>query len=196
LIQIDISNGTFAPSMTWPFQNGDDFYKKIATQKEGLPFWEDVQYEVDMLIDKPEEHIEDWINAGASKLIIHLETSKNITQIKEKTDDAGIDLGLSINPSTDENLLYENLEHADFVQFMGSDEIGFHGVELDKKVLPMIKRLREKKPDITIAIDIGVNEETAERLVQAGVNKLISGSAILNAEDPAEVVEFYKSLNH
>ena len=193
-IQIDISNNTFTPSFTWPFQDGSYFYQNIVSGEEGLPFWEDVQYEVDMLIDNPEKEIEDWINAGVSKIIIHLETTEEIEKIREITKEAGVELGISINPSTEDKVLYDNLKHADFVQFMGSDEIGFHGVELDENVFNKIQALREKAPEIIISIDIGVNESTAKELVEAGANRLVSGSFILDSESPKSSVEFLKNL--
>jgi len=193
-IQIDISNGSFAPSTTWPFKNDNDFYNRIIKEDEGLPFWENVSYEVDMLINKPEDHLDDWIKAGVSRVIIHLETTKELVEIRRKTKEAGVELGFSINPSTDDEVLYKNLEHADFVQFMGSDEIGFHGVELDENVFNKIQALREKAPEIIISIDIGVNESTAKELVEAGANRLVSGSFILDSESPKSSVEFLKNL--
>jgi pentose-5-phosphate-3-epimerase len=78
---------------------------------------------------------------------------------------------------------------------MGSDLLGKHGVELEEKSLEMIRSLRMKFGECIIAIDIGVTEDNAETLVDAGVNKLISGGAILNSDNPKEVYEFLESLN-
>jgi pentose-5-phosphate-3-epimerase len=83
----------------------------------------------------------------------------------------------------------------DFIQVMGSDLLGRHGVELEEKSLEMIKSLRAKFSNSIIAIDIGVTEENAETLVDAGVNKLISGGAILNSDNPKEVYKFLESVN-
>ena len=72
---------------------------------------------------------------------------------------------------------------------MGSDRLGEHGVELDEKAVEKIKLLRELYPDSIIAIDIGVSLETKDELTEAGATKLISGSAILEAENPREVFD-------
>jgi ribulose-phosphate 3-epimerase len=77
---------------------------------------------------------------------------------------------------------------------MGNDTLGHHGVELDEKVLERIKILREKYPDLPIAIDIGVDQETAPALVEAGVTKLVSGSAIFNTDDIIDTVERFRNL--
>ncbi len=76
---------------------------------------------------------------------------------------------------------------------MGSDELGKHGVHLDPKAVEKIKSLQALYPDRIISIDIGVMEETEDLLISAGVDKLVSGGAILNAANPEE--EFYR-LEH
>lgn len=192
-VQIDISNGTFAPSKTWPFQNGSDFRQLLSTE-EGLPFWKDFQFEIDMLVNSPENFIDDWIKVGASRLIIHLETTEKIEEISEKIKKADMELGLSINPNTPNEILYKNLKLADFVQFMGNDKIGFHGVEFDEKVFKKISDLRQRNPELIISIDIGVNKETAPKLVEMGVNKLVSGTTIFEAEDVSEQIKEFQNL--
>jgi pentose-5-phosphate-3-epimerase len=72
---------------------------------------------------------------------------------------------------------------------MGSDRLGEHGVELENAAVEKIKLLREMFPESIIAVDIGVSLETKDELVSAGATKLISGSAILDAENPEEVFD-------
>ena len=103
-------------------------------------------------------------------------------------------VGVAIKPSTDISKLEPFVSGVDFIQVMGSDELGKHGVELEDKAVDMIKALRERYPERIIAIDIGVSEETAGMLVDAGVTKLISGGAILNAAHPEEVYNYLKNF--
>jgi ribulose-phosphate 3-epimerase len=77
---------------------------------------------------------------------------------------------------------------------MGNDKIGFGGVSLDEKVYDRIKLLREKYSDLPIEVDIGVNEQTAPKLVQAGATKLITGSVLFNSYDKIGLVEKFRSL--
>src|SRR3989344_2610532 len=81
-----------------------------------------------------------------------------------------------------------------FQQVMGNDHLGKHGMELDFKAVELIKSLRKLYPERTIAIDIGVNTDTVETLVSAGANKLISGSEILDADNPKEVYKYFESI--
>ena len=85
-------------------------------------------------------------------------------------------------------------DKVDFIQVMGNDHLGKHGMELDFKAVELIKSLRKLYPERTIAIDIGVNTDTVETLVSAGANKLISGSEILDADNPKEVYKYFKSI--
>ena len=71
---------------------------------------------------------------------------------------------------------------------MGNDKIGYHGVELDKKVLQSIKDLRNRHRKLIISIDIGVNFDTSPLLVEAGVSKLVSGSAIYSSFDRGDAI--------
>ncbi len=77
---------------------------------------------------------------------------------------------------------------------MGSDMLGKHGVGLENKAIERIKELRGLYPERIIGVDIGVTKETAEILVSAGANKLVSGSAILNSANPEEVFRYFESF--
>jgi ribulose-phosphate 3-epimerase len=79
---------------------------------------------------------------------------------------------------------------------MGNDNIGFHHVELDEeRVIPNIQALRMTFPELPIAVDIGVTTETAPMLVEAGATRLISGSAIFEAEDIEGTIAELSSLD-
>ena len=75
----------------------------------------------------------------------------------------------------------------DFIQCMGNDHLGKHGVELDSKAIMQIKELREAYPERIIAIDVGVSLNTKDELVSVGVSKFISGGEILESNNPEEV---------
>lgn len=192
-VQIDIANGTFAKTETWPFVGGGEFMQ-LVSQEEGLPHWEDVDYEVDMLIKDPEKEIDEWMLAGISAAIIHLGTTDALADLSEQLRDQEIACGIGIVPKTKMEDLFEVLEYADFVQVMGNNDIGHHGKPLDPKVFEKIRAIRKESPLLPIAVDIGVNEETAEQLVAAGATKLVSGSAIFESEDIPETISFLRDL--
>ncbi|OHA32281.1 MAG: hypothetical protein A2928_03810 [Candidatus Taylorbacteria bacterium RIFCSPLOWO2_01_FULL_45_15b] len=206
LVQIDALDGRFTPTEAWPYDRGgyDPAFETILSEEEGLPFWEDLDFEIDLMVEDVERAATDWMHAGAAGLIFHIESKGDIKFIIEKIrkqfpkGDEGfpseLKIGVAIRPSTDIEALAPVIDFADFIQCMGSDSIGSQGVELDSRIYEKISALRKKYPDITISIDIGVNEDTAPKLVAAGANKLVAGSAIFSKDNPASTIEFFKSL--
>ncbi len=192
-VQIDITDGSYAPSRTWPFTSSDHFSALVA-QDEGMPMWEEIDYEVDMLVKNPERFIEEWMAIGISAAIIHIESTNVFVDISKKLRGRSVLCGAGILPSTDIAGLESLITHIDFIQCMGNDEIGKHAVSLDPKVYEKLRVLRAKYPDMSIAVDIGVNEETAPLLVEAGATKLVSGSAIFGSSNPKETIATLESL--
>lgn len=208
VVQVDICDGVFVKNTTWPFlsraQSTDDsflendldqHFRAIVNEQEGLPFWEDVDFELDLMVHDAVENFDIYTKLGPRRIIFHIEAVGDMEEFKNFLE--GMDsymrdvfeFGVAINPSTPTEKIYPIINNIDFVQCMGSDELGQHGVALDEKVYEKIKSLREKYSDLPIAVDIGVNRETASRLVQAGATKLVSGSAIFNSGDIIGTIE-------
>ena len=195
LVQIDISDGIFVPTKSWPYNGRDiDFFEKLKTGEVGWPRWEDLDFEIHLMIKNPEDTVLDWINTGASAVVAHIEATDNFQKVIDICRDNNVSIGLAIKPSTDISKLETFAPQVDFIQCMGSDLLGKHSVVLDERAIDQIKRLHELYPERIIGIDIGVTEDTAEILVKAGAIKLISGSAILNADNPEEVYRRLESL--
>ncbi len=202
VVQIDICDGVFVKNITWPFHGGefDQHFQAILNEQEGMPFWEDIDFELDMMVASAVENFDLYTKLGPKRIIFHLEAVGDLEEFQHFLE--GIDMyvrdsiqiGVAINPSTPLEKIFPLTNYIDFVQCMGSDELGFHGVELDEKVYDRIKTLREKYFDLPIAVDIGVNMDTAPRLVEAGATKLIAGSAIFNTDDIIGRVEWFKNL--
>lgn len=197
-VQIDIANGSYAPSRTWPYTTNEHF-EALVSEKEGLPYWEDMEYEIDMLVSSPEDHAEDWINTGASALIFHIETihnNKTYSDILQNVRIRGVEVGLALKPSTSNDQLFRLIEIGgmpDFIQCMGNDHIGYHGVSLDDRVYEKIKVIRKRFSDIPIAVDIGVNIQTAPLLIQAGATRLVSGSGVFSGDTVRQNLELLKN---
>lgn len=185
-VQIDIIDGEFAESITWPYTEGEE------NPNHKLPYQDELIIEVDLFVMNPEEVVDSWVEAGAKSVIIHLETIEDPSYIIADLKLRDIKVGLSINPSTRSDILDEYLKEIDFVQLMGNDKVGFQGVELDPNVYDKIKELRKKYKDLEIAVDIGVNLETAPKLIKAGATKLISGSAIYKSKNVEEAINKLK----
>ncbi|MCM2339380.1 MAG: hypothetical protein NDI62_02920 [Burkholderiales bacterium] len=203
IVQVDICDGIFVPSRTWPFENNsflDEHFQKILNEEEGMPFWEDLDFELDLMVSDAISNFDVYTKLGPKKIIFHVEASSDLNNLKDFIE--GIDvyvrdsmeIGIAFNPATPLENIFILTSCVDFVQFMGNDKIGYQGVSLDEKVYEKIKILRERYLDLPIAVDIGVNMDTAERLIDAGATKLVIGSAILNADDIIGTIEEFKNL--
>jgi ribulose-phosphate 3-epimerase len=223
-VQIDICDGHFVNSFTWPYKKHDDTFEKMLNEEEGLPDWQELDYEFDLMVDHPENVIEDWVSVGATRIILHAEAKGDVAGAVIKLKDR-VQVGLALNIDTpievidqvvskaaetfnrDTKTPHKDIDHRidnaglinndgiiSCIQLMGIDHIGFQGQKFDEKVIEKIKTVRSKYPDILISIDGGVSLENAEKLISAGADRLIVGSAIFEAENPMEMVEKFKSL--
>ncbi len=206
VVQMDVCDGKFVPSKCWPYVNDDGEFEKILHEDDGFPFWQDIDFEADLMIVNPEDGgAEDFIKAGAKRIILHIESSDTILDFVKKLrkeygypleSAVSVEIGIGIGVDTPNDVLdvffekdKEGRTLADFVQFMGIKKIGYQGQEFDPEVLKKIKFLRKKYPEVIIGVDGGVNFENAHDLVKAGVNKLVSGSALYEREDMKEAIE-------
>ncbi|KND49113.1 MAG: hypothetical protein AB198_02730, partial [Parcubacteria bacterium C7867-003] len=74
LVQIDISDGVFTNTRTWPYNGQDrDYFEKLKTEEEGWPRWEDTDVELHLMVQSPETVLEEWIATGASAVVAHIE---------------------------------------------------------------------------------------------------------------------------
>ncbi len=195
LIQVDISDGEFTPYKTWPYNGNDqDFFEKLKTQEVGWPRWEDAEIELHLMVRNPENVVLDWINTGVSCVIAHIEATDNFQKVIDICRENSVSVGIAIKPSTDISRLLPFESQIDFIQVMGSNMLGKHGVGLDEKALDVITSLRTQFPERIIAIDIGVNDDTAQDIVDAGANKLVSGGDILNSPNPEETFHYLESI--
>ncbi|MDD5152676.1 MAG: hypothetical protein PHS95_01580 [Candidatus Pacebacteria bacterium] len=194
LVQFDIMDGKFVKARTWPYGPADSEFARIISEEEKMPEWETLNFEVDLMIENPEESITKWVKAGAKRIIVHVEGVKNFDAIRNAIPPFFIELGLAINPETPISTLQPYLDRVDFVQCMGIAKIGFQGEPFDERVLENIKALRKLKPEFPISVDGGVNFDTAKQLVNAGATRLVSGSAILQSADVSNAIGDLRNL--
>lgn len=204
-VQVDVCDGQFTPGPSWPYKKEDESFKKIISESDGLPGWESLDYEIDLMVNNPIEVVQDWVSAGAVRLVIHAESRgdirETILQIKDQ-----VEVGLALNEETPlsevskyidiftaQPLEYEEKKNGFFVQLMGIDNIGFQGQQFDERVIGRTKELRKMYPDLIISIDGGVSLSNAKKLVEAGANRLVVGSAIFNSDNIYEAVSKLKA---
>ena len=179
-VQVDIMDGKFTKHSSWPYKKlPDPFFEAIKTENKGLPYWENINYEFDLMVENPEEIVEDFLNAGASRIIIHVETIKNWAKIIENLK-GKVEIGVAINIATPNELLASFVQDADFIQCMGITRIGFQGEPFDERVIEKVKEIKKLYPNKIISVDGGVNDENIPELTEAGASRLVEGTAFFD----------------
>jgi ribulose-phosphate 3-epimerase len=188
-------NGTYAPSVSWPYTGAErEAFEDKRKKDDGIPYWQDFDFEIDLLLEKPEDHVAEWVLAGASCLIVHVESTVKLKEIFDTCTAQRVETAIALKPSTDIKKLEECIDRALFVQVMGSDRIGYHGVTLDKKVLDTIRAIKSRWPQVTIGVDIGVNAETLPQLIEAGATRFVAGSAVFAYSAPSNAIAHLESI--
>ncbi len=192
-IQIDICDGQFTPSPGWPLKKHDDNFEKLVQQENGLPGWEKVDYEFDLMVNRPEEVVERWVGVGATRIILHAESKGDILGAFEKLSD-NVETGLALSMDTPIETIESYKDLISCAQLMAIDHIGYQGQKFNEKVIDRIKQVKKMYPGLIISIDGGVSLENAPRLIDAGANRLIVGSAIFESDNPIDAVQRFNRL--
>lgn len=185
VVQIDIMDGKYSPNPSWPFTESEHLPADVPNLSQELR----LGFELDMLVLEPEKYIDEWILFGISTFIIHVETTDDLEKVVTQVLSHDKDVALALKPSTSIKALAPFIDRVSFVQVMGNDKVGFNSVALSDKALECIRNLRNQYKDLIIGVDIGVNFETAPKIVKAGANRLASGSAIHKAEDKSAAIQ-------
>lgn len=185
-VQIDVVDGVFAPNRTWPYSDQGSF-ACIVEGEEGLPLWDVFEFEVDIMATRAQKSALEWVEAGASRIIIHGESTdapQTVEALQEKRGgELGVEVGIALSIQTPLSALEAFAGRYDYVQLMGIARVGFQGEKLDERIFERIRALRAMLPGGTIQIDGGVKESNAAALRDAGASRLVAGSALLGAPD-------------
>jgi ribulose-phosphate 3-epimerase len=180
-IHIDVMDGSFVPNITI----GNEVVKSLRKVSK-LPF------DVHLMINNPDAHVKAFADAGADIITIHAEASTHLDRSIELIKSFGKKVGISLVPSTHENVLDYVLDKIDLVLVMSVNP-GFGGQSFLHSQLRKISEIRQKINNlgkkIEIEVDGGINEETAKLVVAAGADVLVSGSYIFKSGNYAKAIE-------
>lgn len=190
-VQIDVMDGKYTDSVSWPYADPDKHFTEILNEDEGLPNWQNINYELDLMVSDPYKEAEKWVRAGVARIVLHLSTLKNgDTEILiEKLRGLNIEVGIALLPSESFTEIENILSKIDFVQFMGIEKVGFQNQDFAEVVLENISEFHKKYPEKIISVDGAVDTNTSKALVEAGATRLVSGSFIFEAGNPKEQIE-------
>jgi len=176
-IHIDVMDGNFVPNITI----GPNVVK--ATRK-----YSDKIFDVHLMINNPDQYVQEFADAGADIITIHAEATTHLDRSVELIKQTGKKVGVSIVPSTSDDVLDYVLDKLDLILVMTVNP-GFGGQKFLHSQLKKIESLRNKIEqsgrNIDLEVDGGINPETAKLAISAGANVLVAGSAVFkgNASD-------------
>jgi ribulose-phosphate 3-epimerase len=175
LIHIDVMDGHFVPNITIG-----------AGVTAALRPVTDLPLDVHLMISEPDRYVEDFVDAGAEMVSVHVEAATHLHRTVTRIRERGAKAGVVLNPSTPLSALDEILGEIDFVLLMSVNP-GFGGQKLIPSVLDKARRLRARldaeAPDVRIEIDGGVTADNIVEVAAAGVDMIVSGSAIFGSGD-------------
>jgi len=201
-VQIDVVDGIFVKDIkTWPYNStGDAHYNSLLLEEESLPFFDQISFEIDLMVSEPLTVWQDWITVGAKRIIAHIEAIEDKDEFLRQAKEMNVphdsffhvETGVAIDINTPNYQIAPLIPHIDFVQCMGIANIGKQGEPFDDRVVDKIKDLKKEFPNLIISVDGGVNDESAPKLLDAGVERLVSGSFIFNSDDVEEAIKILK----
>jgi ribulose-phosphate 3-epimerase len=199
-VQIDFVDGNFALNRTWWFNNKDtERLSAILREEEGLPFWDTMNYEFDLMVSNPLEHMETFIALGPSKIIFHVEGLneeemisyfESLPEIVRQT----IAFGMAIGIDTDPAILAPYIPYINTVQCMGIQNVGNQGQAFDERVVEQVKKVKTLYPEMLVSVDGGIKEEHIKELAKVGVTLFVVGSAVFQNEDIHGTIKRLKDI--
>jgi ribulose-phosphate 3-epimerase len=188
-IHLDVMDGHFVPNLTF----GAPIISKIRKCTKKL-------FDVHLMISKPENLLQDFIDAGADLITIHLESTDKVDEILDTISKAGIKSAITIKPNTPVSDIFPYLKKLDMVLIM-SVEPGFGGQKFIPSSLQKIEildKMRKENPTdykFLIEIDGGINESTIESVVEAGADVIVAGSYVFKQSNYVDPIKFLKKFS-
>jgi ribulose-phosphate 3-epimerase len=186
VIHVDVMDGHFVPNISIGIPVVESLRK--ATH---LPL------DVHLMIEQPEEYIEEFVRAGASRVLIHEESTVHLDRALAMIREHGAEAGAAINPATPVMMLSEVLDKLDTVLVMSVNP-GFGGQKFLRGALEKIRQLNQWRSrynaSFRIEVDGGVDLENIAELAQAGANTFVAGTSIFHASDPAGATRQLRKL--
>jgi ribulose-phosphate 3-epimerase len=169
-IHIDVMDGHFVPNITI----GPEVIKRLRSVTK-------LTFDVHLMIAPVNNFIKDFADAGADIITFHPEATENVSETINLIKKLGKKVGVSLKPKSQINLIEDHLNEIDLILIM-SVEPGSGGQKFMPEVLEKMKKLRntinEKKLNIDIEIDGGINFDNSKKAKEFGANILVSGSTV------------------
>lgn len=186
-LHIDVMDGDFVPNISFGMP-------VIASIRKNTNMF----FDVHMMVSEPIRYIEDVVKSGADLITVHVEACEDVDATLETIRNYGCKAGISLNPHTSVGEIEPFLDMVDLVLVM-SVQPGLGGQSYIEESTERIREIREmieeRDLDIDLEVDGGINYLTEERVIKAGANVLVEGSALFKGDLTANVKRFNKDNN-
>jgi len=186
LIHLDIMDGNFVPNIS--------FGPKIVGSIKGKT---SLPLEVHLMVEKPENHIKSFINAGGDIIIVHYETSNYLDRLIQTINEANVKSGIALNPATPLSAIEFLINKIDILLLMTVNP-GFGGQKFIPEMFTKIEKARKiidnQKKSISLAVDGGINLDNISNVVKAGVDIIVVGQIIFKSANPEMTTKKIKNL--
>jgi ribulose-phosphate 3-epimerase len=177
-LHLDVTDGSFATQKTWADPS------VWSTLKSPFPL------EVHLMVNQPEEYADNWLAAGARRLIVHVEalSHQSLHEIATVAERYHAEIMISSKPESISEELVPYLNRFTLFQVLGVQP-GAAGQKFLSFTKEKVRFLREELPDAIIEVDGGMNPETARLVKDVGADIVVSSSYIFDAADPKKAYE-------
>src|ERR1700730_448653 len=186
VIHVDVMDGHFVPNISIGIPVVEALRK--ATR---LPL------DVHLMSEQPEQYIEDFVRAGAGRVLVHQEATVHLDRALAMIREAGAEAGAAINPATPVAMLTEVLDKVDTVLVMSVNP-GFGGQKFIPGAVEKIRQLNQLRTrynaSFRIEVDGGVDPENLAEVAQAGANTFVAGTSIFHQPNPAAATRQMRKL--
>lgn len=183
-VHFDVMDGSFVPAITF----GPGLCKAVRPYTE-LPI------DVHLMVEHPETQVEDFAEAGANIITIHVEADRHGHRTLQRIHSLGCKAGVVLNPGTPVCMAEPLLELCDIVLVMSVNP-GAGGQKFIPGALTKLQALRQLAKEqglcYEIEVDGGINPETARLCKEAGANVLVAGNSVFSAPDPAQMIRLLR----
>ncbi|MBO5303072.1 MAG: ribulose-phosphate 3-epimerase [Lachnospiraceae bacterium] len=185
-VHIDIMDGNFVPSISM----GLPVIKSIRPMSERI-------FDVHLMIENPDRYIDDFVDAGADLITVHAEACGHLDRTIQKIKERGILAGVALNPATSLSVLDYVLDNVDMVLIMTVNP-GFGGQKLIPytidKVRDLKKMIDKRGLKTDIEVDGGITLDNVAKVMDAGANIIVAGSAVFNGDIAENVEQFLQIM--
>jgi ribulose-phosphate 3-epimerase len=179
-VHVDVMDGRFVPNISF-----GPFIAKAVKRKTPLPL------DVHLMIVEPEKYIQEFADAGADRIGVHVEACPHLHRTIEQIHDTGTRACVVLNPSTPASAIEPVLGDIDQILVMTVNP-GFGGQSFIESMLPKIEALRtlidNHNPDVMLEVDGGISKDTIDMAVKAGADVCVAGTAVFGQKDRGKAI--------